>query len=93
MVASGITRKQPASTRLCQTHLSFSLHCSTTTPVTIAMTVHLIAVQCSAKMLMGAIECTVTVNQEVWYGELEQSVIASFTKSNRFLKKHYQELG
>jgi hypothetical protein len=31
--------------------------------------------------------------QEVWYYELEQSVIASFTKSNRFLKRHYQELG
>jgi uncharacterized protein YydD (DUF2326 family) len=31
--------------------------------------------------------------QEVWYYELEQSVRASFTKSNRFLKRHYQELG
>ena len=31
--------------------------------------------------------------QEVWYYELEQRVIASFTKSNRFLKTHYQELG
>lgn len=30
---------------------------------------------------------------EVWYYELEQSVVASFTKSNRFLKTHYQELG
>jgi uncharacterized protein YydD (DUF2326 family) len=31
--------------------------------------------------------------QEVWFYELEQSVIASFTKSSRFLKRHYQELG
>ena len=31
--------------------------------------------------------------EEVWYYELEQSVIASFTKSSRFLKTHYQELG
>jgi len=29
---------------------------------------------------------------EVWYGELEQSVVASFTKSDRFLKSHYQEI-
>lgn len=29
---------------------------------------------------------------EVWYDELEQSVVASFTKSNRFLKAHYQEI-
>lgn len=31
--------------------------------------------------------------EEVWYYELEQSVRASFTKSNRFLKAQYQELG
>lgn len=31
--------------------------------------------------------------EEVWYYELEQSVRASFTKSNRFLKTQYQELG
>ena len=30
---------------------------------------------------------------EAWYGELELNVVASFTKSNRFLKKHYQEVG
>lgn len=30
--------------------------------------------------------------QEVWFDELELSVRASFTKSNRFLKRHYQEL-
>lgn len=29
---------------------------------------------------------------ELWYQELEQCVIASFTKSKRFLKTHYQEL-
>ena len=28
---------------------------------------------------------------EAWFDELEQSVAASFTKSNRFLNKHYQE--
>ncbi len=31
--------------------------------------------------------------EEIWYYELEQSVVASFTKSNRFLKAHYQEVG
>jgi len=31
--------------------------------------------------------------EEGWYYELEQSFVASFTKSNRFLKRHYQELG
>lgn len=31
--------------------------------------------------------------EEVWYYELEQSVVASFTKSNRFLKAQYQEVG
>ncbi|MFH1341495.1 MAG: DUF2326 domain-containing protein [Pseudomonadota bacterium] len=31
--------------------------------------------------------------QEVWFYELEQTIRASFTKSNRFLKVHYQELG
>jgi len=30
---------------------------------------------------------------EVWYEELERSVVATFTKSNRFLKTHYQEVG
>jgi uncharacterized protein YydD (DUF2326 family) len=30
--------------------------------------------------------------EEAWYGELEQSVVASFTKSDRFLKMHYQEI-
>lgn len=30
---------------------------------------------------------------EVWFYEMEQCVIASFTKNNRFLKTHYQELG
>ena len=30
--------------------------------------------------------------EEAWYGELEQSVVASFTKSDRFLKTHYQEI-
>ncbi|MCZ7454392.1 DUF2326 domain-containing protein [Rhizobium rhizogenes] len=29
---------------------------------------------------------------EVWYAELEQCVVASFTKSRRFLKTHYQEI-
>ncbi len=28
---------------------------------------------------------------EVWYTDLKQSVVASFTKANRFLKSHYQE--
>jgi hypothetical protein len=28
---------------------------------------------------------------EVWYYDLEQSTVASFTKNNRFLKTHYQE--
>jgi len=28
---------------------------------------------------------------EAWYSELEESVVASFTKSARFLKTHYQE--
>ncbi|WP_271044308.1 MULTISPECIES: TIGR02391 family protein [Rhizobium/Agrobacterium group] len=31
--------------------------------------------------------------EEVWYEELERSVVATFTKSNRFLKTHYQEVG
>ncbi|MGS0649149.1 DUF2326 domain-containing protein [Komagataeibacter melomenusus] len=30
---------------------------------------------------------------EPWFYELEQSVVATFTKSQRFLKSHYQELG
>lgn len=30
---------------------------------------------------------------EPWFYELEQSVVATFTKSQRFLKFHYQELG
>ncbi len=30
-------------------------------------------------------------SDEAWYSELEQSVVASFTKSRRFLKTHYQE--
>lgn len=29
---------------------------------------------------------------EIWYDDLQLSVAASFTKSNRFLKTHYQEL-
>lgn len=31
--------------------------------------------------------------EEVWYEELERSVVATFTKSNRFLRTHYQEVG
>lgn len=31
--------------------------------------------------------------EEVWYEELEHNVVATFTKSNRFLKTHYQEVG
>lgn len=31
--------------------------------------------------------------EEVWFYELEQCVIASYTKGNRFLKTHYQEVG
>jgi uncharacterized protein YydD (DUF2326 family) len=30
---------------------------------------------------------------EPWFYELEQSVVATFTKSQRFLESHYQELG
>lgn len=30
---------------------------------------------------------------EPWFYELEQNVVATFTKSQRFLKSHYQELG
>lgn len=30
---------------------------------------------------------------EAWYGDLESSIVATFTKSNRFLKMHYQEVG
>lgn len=30
---------------------------------------------------------------EAWYEELESSIVATFTKSNRFLKTHYQEVG
>lgn len=30
---------------------------------------------------------------EAWYGDLESSIVATFTKSNRFLKTHYQEVG
>lgn len=30
-------------------------------------------------------------SEEAWYDELQLSVAASFTKSNRFLKTHYQE--
>ena len=30
-------------------------------------------------------------HSEVWYYEFQQSVAASFNKSNRFLKTHYQE--
>ncbi|WP_343527850.1 DUF2326 domain-containing protein [Sphingomonas sp.] len=30
---------------------------------------------------------------EAWFYELEESVVATFTKSQRFLKSHYQELG
>jgi len=31
--------------------------------------------------------------EEIWYYDFEQSIRAKFTKSNRFLKVHYQELG
>lgn len=32
-------------------------------------------------------------SDEAWYEELGQNVVASFTKSNRFLKVKYQEIG